>query len=87
MHRESLPSFSSALASTFFEKDPVGLELPKTMSFNVVTAPPEIKKATANSSLRPITLENDMVVQAPGFIKEGDRIVINTDTSEYVERA
>ena len=67
--REKFLTEGSNYDITFFEKDPVGLALPKTMSFNVVTAPPEIKKATANSSLRPITLENDMVVQAPGFIK------------------
>ena len=49
-------------------------------------APPEIKKATATSSLRPVELENGMTVNAPAFIKEGDFIKINTETSEYLER-
>jgi len=71
---------------TFFEDSIVGLELPKTMQLKVTLAPPEIRKATAASSLRPVELENGMTVNAPAFIKEGDIIKINTETSEYLER-
>ena len=71
---------------TFYDEQIVGFELPKTMDLKVTLAPPEIKKATATSSLRPIELENGMTVNAPAFIKEGDIIKINTETSEYLER-
>ena len=54
----------------------MGLELPKTMAIKVSMAPPEIRKATAASSLRPIELENGMTVNAPAFIKEGDIVKI-----------
>lgn len=72
--------------ATFFDGQPVGLELPKTIKFKVVTAPPQIKKATATNSMRAVTLENDLEILAPGFIKEGDTIRVNTETMEYVER-
>ena len=71
---------------TFYQEDPVGIDLPKTMTLRVVSAPPEIKKATATSSLRPVTLERDIVINAPGFIQEGDLIRFNTETGEYMER-
>lgn len=71
---------------TFFEGKIVGLELPLTMELLVTTAPPEIKRATVTNSLRPVTLENEMTVLAPGFIKEGDKVRINTETGEYLER-
>jgi len=71
---------------TFYQETPVGLELPRTMDLKVVSAPPEIRKATASSSLRPVTLENDIVVQAPAFIKEGNVIRVTTENLEYVER-
>ena len=71
---------------TFYDDNPVGLELPKTLVLEVTEAPPEIRKATASSSLRPITVENGMVVQAPAFIKQGDKVKINTETGEYLER-
>ena len=71
---------------TFYEEKVVGLELPKTMELVVTYAPPEIKKATASASLRPITCENEIEVNAPTFIKEGDKIKVNTETGEYLER-
>ncbi len=71
---------------TFFNAQPVGIELPQTLDFKVTMAPPEIKKATATSSMRPVELENGMTIQAPGFIKEGDIVRINTADSSYVER-
>ena len=71
---------------TFFEEQVVGIELPKTMDLEVTYAPPEIKKATAASSLRPIELINGLTVNAPTFIKQGDIVKINTETLEYLER-
>jgi elongation factor P len=71
---------------TYHEESPVGLELPKTMELKVITAPPEIKKATASASLRPVELENGITIQAPGFIKEGDIVRVNTETNDYMER-
>jgi elongation factor P len=64
----------------------INLSLPKSVDLTVTVAPPEIKKATASASLRPVELENGMTVNAPSFIKEGDRVKINTDTNEYIER-
>lgn len=71
---------------TYYNEQPVGIELPKSMEFRVVSAPPEVKRATATNSLRPVTLDRGIVVNAPGFIKEGDVIRINTETDEYMER-
>jgi elongation factor P len=71
---------------TFYNGSIMGVEFPKTMILTVIQAPPEIKKATTNASFRPVTLENGMVVLGPGFLKEGDKIKVNTETNEYVER-
>lgn len=71
---------------TFFEEKIVGLELPKTIELTVTSAPPEIKKATAAASLRPVECENGIIVNAPSFIKDGDKIKINTETGDYLER-
>jgi elongation factor P len=71
---------------TVFQENPVGIDFPKMIELKVTEAPPEIKKATASASLRPVTLENGMTVNTPGFIKEGDIIKVNTETNEYLER-
>ncbi|MEC8678813.1 MAG: elongation factor P [Candidatus Margulisiibacteriota bacterium] len=70
----------------FYESTPVDIDLPASVEFTVTSAPPEIRKATASSSLRPIEVDNGMTVQAPAFIKEGDKIKVNTETGEYIER-
>lgn len=64
----------------------IGVEWPKTITLRVTEAPPEIKRATATSSQRPVTLENNLTVLAPGFIKPGDLIRINTSDASYIER-
>jgi len=71
---------------TYYQDQPVGIELPKSMEFKVVSAPPEVKRATATNSQRAITLERGITVNAPGFVKEGDVVRINTETGEYMER-
>ena len=70
----------------FYESTPVDIELPASVEFEVTSAPPEIRKATASSSLRPVEVSNGMTVQAPAFIKEGDKIKVNTETGDYLER-
>lgn len=70
-----------------YNNNPLDIELPLTMIFEVTEAAPNIKKATSTASLKPITLNNNLIIQAPGFIKVGDKIKINTNTQEYVERA
>ena len=66
----------------------IGVELPIKLTLKVVSAPPSIKGNTAgNSSGKVVTLETGANVTAPLFINEGDEIVINTETGEYVERA
>ena len=71
---------------TFHESTPVGIDWPKTIDLTVTSAPPAIKKATATSTMRPVTLENGMEILAPGFIKDGDILKVNTDDKSYVER-
>ncbi len=71
---------------SLFNLEPVGIELPANVVLKVTYAPPEIRKATASSSLRPITVENGMTVLAPAFIKEGDNVRVNTETGDYIER-
>ena len=71
---------------TYYNDQVVGLELPKNITLQVIMAPPDIKRATATATLKTVELENGMSIQAPGFVKEGDKIKINTQTFEYVER-
>lgn len=70
-----------------FKETLVGVEVPIKIAFTVVEAPPAIKGDTQGSVTKQVRLENGTYIQAPIFVKEGDSIVVNTQTGEYVERA
>lgn len=70
----------------FVDEQPVGIQLPPKMDFKVIEAPPGEKGDTATGGTKLVTIETGAKVAAPLFIKEGDKIRVNTDTGEYVER-
>lgn len=66
---------------------PVTVELPRKIEYTITAAPPAVKGDTASGNVtKEVTLDNAMKAQVPIFIKEGDRVMINTETGEYVER-
>jgi elongation factor P len=67
---------------------PVALQLPKKMTFKIVETMPAVKGDTASGNVtKEARTDNGFMVQIPLFVNEGDEVVINTDTCEYVERA
>ena len=71
----------------YFNNEPINIELPIKMTFKITSAPPAVKGNSAGSITKKVTLETGALVDAPIFIKEGDKIVVDTRTGEYVERA
>lgn len=69
------------------EGDPVAMELPPTVVLEIVEADPVVKGQTATSSYKPAVLSNGVKTQVPPFIEAGEKIVVRTDDSSYVERA
>ena len=51
----------------------------------VKTADAVVKGQTASSSFKNATTTNDIKILVPPHIKEGDKIIINTDNYEYLE--
>lgn len=70
----------------FVDNLAVGLQLPTKMEFIVTESPPGEKGDTATGGTKHVTIETGAKVAAPLFIREGDKIRVNTDTGEYVER-
>ena len=64
----------------------LGVDLPSSVELEVIDTEPGIKGDTASVGNKPATLETGAVVRVPFFINVGDRIKVNTSTSEYIER-
>ncbi len=67
---------------------PLSIDLPKKLIFKVIEAMPAEKGDSAQGRVtKEVTLETGMKLAVPVFVKEGDSVVVNTETGEYVERA
>lgn len=66
---------------------PLSIALPEKVTLTIATTEPVVKGQTASSSYKPAIMENGARVMVPPFISSGDRIVVSTVDSSYVERA
>ena len=69
------------------EGTPIGVQFPQHVTLEIAEADAVVKGQTASSSYKPAVLENGLKVMVPQFIGAGERIVVTTDSVEYVERA
>jgi len=70
-----------------FESNPIGIKLPPKVVLEVTETDPGVKGNTASGGSKPATLVTGLTLQVPLFINVGDKLRINTETGEYVERA
>jgi elongation factor P len=71
----------------FYEGKPISVELPATIDMTVVETEPGMKGASVSNVTKPAKLETGLVVQVPPFIKENEKIRVNTAEGTYLERA
>jgi elongation factor P len=71
----------------FYEGKPISVELPPSVDMTVVETEPGLKGATVSNVTKPAKMETGLVVQVPPFIKEGEKIRVNTAEGTYLERA
>ena len=70
----------------FWKGRPLQIELPNFIEAAIVRCDPGLKGDTASGATKPATLETGAVLQVPLFVKEGDRIRVDTRTGQYMER-
>ena len=87
---EALNYLTEELEGTFaliYEGECVGLQLPASVELNITQCDPAVRGNSATARTKPATLETGIVVQVPEFIKEGERIKVDTRTGEFLSRA
>ena len=70
-----------------YEGEAIGVDLPNTVELEVAETEPGIRGDTATGGSKPAKLETGYVVQVPFFINQGDRLIIDTRSGQYVSRA
>jgi len=69
----------------FVEERPIYVELPQKVVLKVLETEPGIKNAS--NVQKPAKMETGLVVGVPPFVNNGDSIIVNTETGEYISRA
>ncbi|MFH0853180.1 MAG: elongation factor P [bacterium] len=86
-HQRNFLSEGQEVDVLTFNNKPVAIDLPKKIEMTVAQTPEGIRGDTAQGSVtKEATTENGYVVKVPLFIKNGDKIRVNTETGDYVER-
>lgn len=70
-----------------FEEKPIGIKLPVTVILEIVETSPGLRGDTAQGGDKPAKLSSGTTINVPLFVKEGEKIKVNTESGEYVERA
>lgn len=69
------------------DSKPVSVEVPPRVTLKVIETEPGIRNATATNVSKPAKLETGITVGVPAFINQGESIIVNTETGEYMSRA
>jgi elongation factor P len=70
----------------YLENELIGIDIPIIIEMTIAQAEPGIKGDSVSNLTKMAKLETGADVRVPLFIKEGDRIKVDTRTGEYVER-
>jgi elongation factor P len=75
------------VSATFYEGRPIGIKPPIKVTLQVTDTAPGVRGDTATGGWKQATLETGAVTDVPLFLEEGEMIIVNTETGEYVSRA
>jgi len=69
-----------------YKEKVIRIVLPVKIEYTVTEAPPVMRGNTSEGGNKTVIIETGATIQTPLFIEEGDTILVNTETGEYVER-
>ena len=70
-----------------YQEKPFAVEPPMFVELEVIDCEPGVRGDTATGASKMATVETGAAIRVPLFINTGDKIKIDTRTSEYLERA
>jgi elongation factor P len=88
-HMEGYSDFlmeNSDYRISFFEGNPISLDLPSSVVLEVVESEPGVKGDSVSNLTKSAKLVTGLQVKVPLFIKVGDKVKVDTRTKEYLER-
>lgn len=75
------------MLALIYNDECVGLQLPTAVELTITECDPGTRGNSATGRTKPAKLETGILVQVPEYIKQGERIKVDTRTGEYLSRA
>lgn len=69
-----------------YNEETIGVDLPTSVTLKVIETEPGVKGDTASNVTKSATLETGAEVRVPLFVNEGDEVVVDTRTGDYLSR-
>jgi elongation factor P len=71
---------------TFYQGEPLDVELPTSVDLEVVQADASVRGDTATGVTKKVKTQTGLEVTVPGFVEVGNVIRVDTRTGSYVTR-
>ena len=65
---------------------PIKVDLPNQINCKIESTDASLKGQTVSSSYKPAILKNGLKIQVPPFIENGDTIIVDTRSIEYIKK-
>ncbi len=75
------------MAAMIYNDECVGVSLPTTVLLSITQCDPGVKGNSATSRTKPAILETGLEIQVPEYLKEGEKVKVDTRTGEFLSRA
>jgi len=70
----------------YFKGNVIEVKPPTPFIFEIVETEPSIKGNTAQGHTKPALLECGATITVPGFVKQGEKVKVDTEKGLYMER-
>ena len=84
--KSKLLSENLEVTINFYNENPLSVTLPNQITCEIDSTDAAIKGQTVSSSYKPAKLTNGINIQVPPFIENGDKIILDTRTMEYIKK-
>ena len=88
--QEQLPYLTEELEGVFaliYQDECVGLQMPTSVELRITQCDPAIRGNSATARTKPAIVETGLTVHVPEYIKEGEKIKVDTRTGDFLSRA
>ena len=75
------------MRALIYNDECVGLQLPTAVELAITQCDPGVKGNSATGRTKPAVLETGITVHVPEYLKEGERIKVDTRSGQYLSRA